>query len=358
MSKEDMQKKLDEAQAFFKEYDFDAAHDYYREALDILNKDGAMRNKNLWIHAYKGIIESLDRGGKWLRALEYAGILISDAKMKGDKKLEIEVRLMSCGILLRHGNWEEAKKRYEATLELAEKNRSPSEIAECQYGLAYIDWRKGEMRSAKARNKKALDLVSGTDSTLLQGKARILMGSIEDAMGNAQDAITFYKEAIDILEPIDSGEELARVYNNLGEVYKGLEDYASASDNYEKCVEVSKKVRSKRGELYGMSNIAECQAFLGRVDEAKKIVAKVEALLKEAQEKYILAQVPFIYGIIAYQEKRYSSAPEQFEKAIENLHKMGAPPYDLGIVHYWLGMSLKATGKLDEAHCVFERAKR
>lgn len=354
-----VQEQVELAKRAYEAYDFDGAYEAYKGALEILNRESSpLKEKKLWTEIYKGIIDALDKGGKWLRALEYAGILISEARNKGEKRLEVEARLMACRVLLNHGNWEEARKRYEAVLPLAEKSGAKADIAECNYGLAYIDWRKGDTNAARFKAKKCIELVGGASNSLLQSKALILLATIEEAVGKTPEAIELFKDAISKLRTMEPNEELARAYNNLGEAYKGIDDYHSAAEQYEECIIVARKVKSKRGELYGLANTAECYAFLGRIKEAKAQIREIEELLKEAKEKYIIAQVPHIRGLIAYAEKKYAAACDEYKTALQEFKKMGNPPYDVGISLFRYGEALYAMGERDKAQVLFEKAKR
>ncbi len=357
MVSDKLQELIDTARKAYDDYDFDGAYDTYLEAIALLKQEsGPLQEKKIWIQIYKGIVDTLDKGGKWLNALEYAGILISEAKNKGNKRVEIETRLMACNILINHGNWPEGKKRYQVTLDLAQKGGSKRDLAECHYGLAYIDWKKGDTKSARFKTKKAIDLLKDYGVSLLQCKAIILQASVEDTSGNTKDAIALFQDAIEKLKTLGPNEELGRAYNNLGEAYKGIEDYKSAAKQYEECVKASKEVKSKRGILYGLCNTAECYAFNGRTDEAREIVKEVENILKDTHEKYIMVQVPYIRGIIAWAEKDYETACKEYEITIHGLKKIGNPPYDLGITYFRYGIVLKEKGD-DKASRAFEKAK-
>lgn len=353
-----IQKLMDEAKIAYSSFEFAKAFNAYEMALKELNKEAGQRmDRRVWAQIYKGMIDSLDMDGDWLKALEYAGILITEAKMKNEIKIEIETRLMTCKILLNHGSWEEARKRFDSTLKLAEQSGADMDIGQCIYGIAYIDWRKGDMQGAMFKTEKALSYIRGHGQKILEAKTIILKASIEDAMGNPEEAIKLFKEAIETLTGLEENEELARAYNNLGEVYKGIEDYTSASEQYEACVKVSRKVKSKRSELYGLSNAAECYAYIGRPDDARKMLTQVEKILKKTHERYIMAQIHYILGVIANVEKDYRSAVKEYEIAIDKMIKMGEPPYDMGLVFFRYGEALKALEDETEARQAFDRAE-
>jgi tetratricopeptide (TPR) repeat protein len=359
MREKEITELMDKGKKAFNDFDFNGAYKEYKAALDILNHEAeSSKKKKLWTQVYREIIQALDKGGKWLNALEYAGILISQLRIKGEKRLEIEARLMSCRILLNHGNWKEAKKRFQAVIELAEKSGSKEDVAECHYGLAYIEWRKGDMDAARFRNSKALRLLKGKPVSYLECKAIILNGSIEDTIGNTKGAIVHFEESIKKLKILGPTEDLARAYNNLGEAYKGIENFESAARQYEECVKVSEKVHTKRGALYGLSNTAECYAFLGKTKEARAITKKVERILKEAPEKYIMAQIHYIKGLVSVAEREPRTATKEYEVAIRELNKMGSPPYDLGIVYFRLGEVLMDLEQKDRADEAFHQARK
>jgi tetratricopeptide (TPR) repeat protein len=349
----------DSAKQAYENFDYDAAYQLYSEALNILRKQTSSNQADrLEVQTYNGIIDTLTREGKWVMALEYADALISEASNKGDKRLKIGAALTACSILLNHGNWIEAKRRYDATLEMAEKTGNNLAIAECFYGLAYVDCRNGDNKAARVKTKKALDILERVEPSLLQCKAIIECGSIADAIGDSPQAILYFRLAIEKLKKFPPNEELARAYNNMGEAYKNLEDYEAAAREYWNCVEAARQVKSKRAELYGLCNIAECYAFNGKTDDAKDIFNEVDELLRTTSEKFINTQLPFIRGLIGHGEKDYEDAVENYDLCIKRLKRIGELPYDLGITYYRKGLALEELGKGEIASEAFKEAKR
>ena len=206
--------------------------------------------------------------------------------------------------------------------------------------------------------KKTIELLAIDGASILSCKAAILMATIEASGGNIPEAIALFRNAIESLNIFEPTEELARAHNNLGEIYKDTEDYASATEQYEKCVDISEQINNSRGYLYGLSNMAECYAFMDQVIEAKDTLKRVEDLLAETQEKYVMAHVPYIRGLILYSEKNYIGACKEFEIAIERLEIVGSLPYDTGIFWYRYGLAFKASEEKEMAWAAFEKAKK
>lgn len=358
MVENDIDRALETANGHFESREYEKAFKAYADALGLLNKETrTSRNQKLWFDTYFGIVESLDKTSEWVKALQYAGTLISESKIQGKKRIEIRGRLIGSNILVQQGNWDEAKKRYQDAIKLVETSGSKEELAECYNGLAYIDWRKGDMRAAKAKAHKALDLVKDGGASMLLAKVTNLLGAINDGVGNADEAISYFKRTIEYYTELEPDGELARAHNNIGEVYKVMENYESAARHYEECTKVSKMVWSKRGELYGLSNLAECNAFLGHAKEARKQVAEVEKLLSTVKDKYIMAQIHHTKGLVAVAESDLNTAITEFSTSIEKLKRIGTPPYDVGISYFRLGKTYSNMGEKEKANDAFNKAK-
>ena len=77
----------------------------------------------------------------------------------------------------------------------------------------------------------------------------------------------------------DNEYNLARAYNNVGEVFKNKGELEKAIKSYGMCYKIAGSVNYLRMMGYALGNSAECLAKMGRV--------------KEAMEKAVLKNCPF-----------------------------------------------------------------
>ncbi len=358
MSRAEIDRILKAAKRATQEYDHSRAVKEYKRALSLMNADPHLHsNDKQRISINTKLVDALDQNGQWVEALNYVGLLLNKARLKGNRDLERQVNIRSGQLLTKRGHWEEAKKRFSRALDMAMEDGSHDDAAESHYGIAFISWRKGGIVNSRTEAKKALSLLDKKTECLLKGKTLILLAALEDNQGNTDNAIEKFIEAIKQLEPLDHGEELGRAYNNLGEVYKGMDDYSKALEQYERCVKVSHESHSPRSELYCLTNATECLALQGRVDEAEEHLNRVKELLDKIEEKYIQIMYHYIRGLIAGKRGNQALCSREFDITIEAVRRMGEE-YDLGTIYLQYGKLLVSFGRKDEASTMYDRAGR
>ncbi len=358
MSFADLDEQIRLADEAYDDYDYPKAVTEYKRALDMIGEEATShQQEKKRSDVFLRIVDSLDMDGKWLDALMYISSIVNLARIKNNTRLEIGAHLRAGRILAKRGKWEEAKKKYLDVFEVTKKKTSISANAECYYGLAYLAWRQGDMDTAKINVDKTLKLVEEYEkSKYLKGKSLILLATLVDNHGDTELAIKKFKEAIAVLEEINGLVELSRAYNNLGEVYKGLEDYPTATEQYEKCVDVSRQSNDKHTEIYGLTNAAECLAREDKIAEADKHIKEARELLAALDDPYASAATHFVQGLIASYKKDQKTTHKEYNTAIDTLENLEAP-YDLGIVLLEYGKALQAFGQKEEARKMYTKAK-
>jgi tetratricopeptide (TPR) repeat protein len=352
--------QMEIADKAYKKYDYASALSSYKKALALLSKElDSPHKEKAYGDLFLRIIDVLDFDGKWVDAVMYVETIMNIARSRDDIHLEIEANLRACGILTKRGNWKQVIVRYLKILELTKKHRSVPATAECHYGLAYVYWRLGDMDKAKINAEKTLDIIKEDEQFhMLKGKSLILLATIADNIGKSQLSIDKFKDAIKFLENIDDQQrdiELARAYNNLGEAYKGQEDYHTATEQYEKCVAVAKRSNDKQTEAYGLINAGECLAKEGQVAEADAHIERAEEILETIDDQYASAYTHYARGLIACKKRKQGDATKEYETTIDALEKLEAP-YDIGIVCFEYAKALQTFGEKENARKMYKKA--
>jgi tetratricopeptide (TPR) repeat protein len=142
------------------------------------------------------------------------------------------------------GEYEEAIKLYEKSLEIRQKTLSPKHrlLAQSYNNLGSAHLEMKEYAKALSFLGKAVeirqqslppdhpDLADSYDNT----------GSVYEKMGDHSQALAFHEKALGIREKTLPPNQiyLAQSYNNMGLVYLGMKDYAKAFSFFEKALEI------------------------------------------------------------------------------------------------------------------------
>jgi tetratricopeptide (TPR) repeat protein len=341
----------------FQRHDYETALAAFKKALNLLTREADSPTKEkAYGDTFLRIIDVLDLYGKWLDAIVYVDTISNIARSRNFTKLEIEANLRAGRVLVKRGMWEEARTRYRDVLAKAKQNDATSAIAECFYGLAMVCSRLGDLELAKNNAETALKMTEKVDKYNVKGQAMTLVATLDFEMGDTETAIQKFGDAISYLEEMDDSIELARAYNNLGEVYKSLEEYETAAKHYESCVSVAQCTNNRHTEAYGLINAAECLVKEGKVEQAESSISKAEELLENLDDPLGQSHTHFVRGVIASKKKDLTTTQTEFRAHISSLEKQEAT-FDVGIASYEFACALKEFGENEDAIRMYKKAK-
>ncbi|MDG6220579.1 MAG: tetratricopeptide repeat protein [Candidatus Thermoplasmatota archaeon] len=356
MAMGDANEELRRAEEAFGEYRYEEALNSYKKALTFLDREtDSFRKDKMRAQALIGIVDSLDVSGKWFDALMYVDTITNIARTRKDLHLEIEANLRAAKLLVRRGSWKQAKGRLDTMRNTIESHGSFVERGEMYYGLGTVEWRLGKHEEAKILAQKAIKFAKEGDDKVLEGRCLILLASIYHDLGEFKTAISHFNNSIDLLSGTEELRELARAHNNVGEVYKVLEDYGKASSHYRTCVEIASASGNKRSEAYGLVNGAECMAKEGMLAEASNMVERAQKVLKEMDEQYAMANLYFVRGLIGSKSGNQEDMDLWFKKAISKMEELETP-YDTGVFAYEYARALEGFGRHEEARAMCQKA--
>ncbi|MEM2900470.1 MAG: tetratricopeptide repeat protein, partial [Thermoplasmata archaeon] len=194
-------------------------------------------------------------------------------------------------------------------------------------GRGWIEWRLGNLEKAIEYFKNALSNAESIGDTKVIASCYIDLGNVYGDKGEFEKAIEYYSKSEKLLESLGEYFELARVYNNVGETYKEQGLLEKAIEYYEKCIQTSEKSKNMILLAFGYQNCAEVYARLDRLDNAKEYADKAMLLGKKIEDKFLIAGVLGVYGIISRKRKEWESAERAFSEAISILDEINVPYY-------------------------------
>jgi tetratricopeptide (TPR) repeat protein len=177
----------------------------------------------------------------------------------------------------------------------------------------------------------------------LIGKAMSLISNVRFDRGEYEASLTSNAEALAAFEKTKDDLEIARLLNNSGETYKVMGDYKRAVEYFDNCVKVGERSSNKRILGYANTNLAEANIRLGDAAKAKKYAAKAETALQGMEDKYALANLSMVWGLIHSVAGKGAESDESFTKARDMMSELGIP-YDTGVILLEHGRALAKRG--------------
>jgi tetratricopeptide (TPR) repeat protein len=207
-----------------------------------------------------------------------------------------------------------------------------------------------------------LDIGETTRDDFLIGKAANLIANGWYHLGKFDLALEANTKTIEANRRADNKTNLAMVLNNRGEIYKSQGEYEKALGCYNEGLGSVGKKAAIHELAYFYPNIAECHARLGQIALAKKAIEKAEKTMKDSEDKYAVAYLWMIKGIVEYQDGNHDAALDWLGKAEKRMVSLKVP-YDAGIITLEHAITLINCGdkypglmKLEKALAYFKEA--
>jgi tetratricopeptide (TPR) repeat protein len=242
---------------------------------------------------------------------------------------------------------------FERGLEIAFRVGDEALIAKLYHGIGRSNLRRGSYEDALRYLAKALEKVGGDIG--LQCQIRMDVGLVHDGRSDYKAALANIQEAIDLSSKGAEHYDIARMYNNLGEVLKHMGRLEEALEKYSKALEEARKIKNTRLEAYATGNCAEVQARLGKVEASEALARDALDKALGSKDQFAIGATHLILGVVRELQRDLRGMDESFTKA-EKIFRMIQSPYDLGTTLLEHGKGCKGFGRKKEARELLREA--
>ncbi|PFX12113.1 Tetratricopeptide repeat protein 28 [Stylophora pistillata] len=260
----------------------------------------------------------------------------------GDTFKQGRITLKLADTLNNQSKFVEARKYYQLTTNIMNKNGDKQGIATCQGNLATVHYSLGEYDKCKNLLVKALAIK--VDIGDKEGEATEYgnLGTVFQSLGNYETAQEYHKKALAIRIEIGDKEGEATDYGNLGTLFRSLGNYEKAQEYHKKALAIRMEIGDKKGEAADYGNLGIVFQSLGNFETAQEYYKKALAITMEIGEKKGEAADYGNLGTVFQSLGNYETAQEYHKKALAIRMEIGdkqgeATDYgNLGTVFQWL----------------------
>ena len=209
---------------------------------------------------------------------------------------------------LYQGNYIQAKKYCQESLELATKvNHGPS-MANALNNLGLIHYNQGDLiRAIDCFNKKT-NITEQLGDELGSAQTYINLGVLYTSQGNVPKAIDYYHKGLRLYEKLDDKATILIALSNIGSIYFDQEDYDNALDYFLKSLKISSAQNDLLNTSIAYNNIGEVYSSVGKHDEAMEYLVKsLEIKEKSGFKKGAVITLNNI-GKLHHQQQEYEKA--------------------------------------------------
>ncbi|HIH95474.1 TPA: tetratricopeptide repeat protein [Methanosarcina acetivorans] len=187
---------------------------------------------------------------------------------KNHDKVGISSTSHSLGIIYQQqGNYEEAVKKYNQSLEMKEELGDKSGIAITLYQLGNIHYSQGNYEEAVKKYNQSLEMnkkpgdKSGIAKTLHQ------LGMIHHDKGNYEEAVKKYNQSLEIKEELGDKSGIAITLHQLGNIHYSQGNYEEAVKKYNQSLKIKEELGDKSGIAKTLHQLDRIKKDMDRLKE-------------------------------------------------------------------------------------------
>ena len=324
------------------------ARGYYETALDLLTKVESVEGAD---EVELDILNKLGRVlgllGEWKEALERQKEALNLCK-EGTKAFAT-THLLIAESEMDRGLWRMAFESLKRALKTAEVLGDTRLKAYCYRGLAFISGTISDHDKVIMYGTKAIEEARRMKDAYLEGKTLIdVANSFNQLRSDRESALKLYSEALRVLDPQRHADQVARAYNNIGDVFTKQGDYRKAITYFQKCLEIVDRTADLDMKGYGFTNIGSCLIKLGQVEDARVYIDEGLRIFEKVDNRYMLSMIRLELAMLSRSTGDMEMAEAHVKKAYALLDGTDFP-YGYGNIHREHGILLKAKGDVKGA---------
>jgi class 3 adenylate cyclase/tetratricopeptide (TPR) repeat protein len=332
---------------------------YFSSALDVLEKssldsdDRVINEQNI----YGGIGEAFKDLGEYEKSLTNFETMLHATELTKDFRGRSEAYRQIANIKAQIGDWESALGTYEKSLSIVRDLGDLPRIGFVYNGIGYGYFERGEYKQAEKYFNDALRIGKQCDDHRLIGDASNGLGTIASIRYEFDNAIQNYNSSLQSYKEIGESHYEAQTYQNIGITHFKKNELDIADRYYEESLRISEKCGYIRLTVYTYLNRAEIYLCKSELDRSIDFCRKAFQILHTLDDKWALAEVHKIYGMIYKHQKDFQSAKKAFRKSLDVSIECSYLQ-NIAEVNCEMGLICKEEMVLPEALTHFDESKR
>jgi diguanylate cyclase (GGDEF)-like protein len=141
--------------------------------------------------------------------------------------------------------------------------------------LGQAEMYQGLNQAAFAHLNQAIDSANDSEVFHLISVANRTMGVFYELIADHDNAIKYYIEALKFAKSSDQKEDLAMVYNNLGNVLNSQNDYVNAAKYFEQSIEINTQLNDIEMKMNASVGLSVSFLKSGNIIQAQELLQKV-----------------------------------------------------------------------------------
>ncbi len=287
------------------------------------------------INDLKGVINCLSRlsnveyiKGSYSKSIEY----LQDALSFVDKAGQPEKKAFLYGNLgqmfLKIGNWKKAERSLLLNIGLNRQAKDELNLSRGLLSLGYVYFLKREFSKAKKFYEESLSLIQKNNCVRELSIYHEYSGELAFIQGDHQSAENHYKKVFEIMdERAPEGDMISQTYRLLADLQVTKKEYDQAFSSCQKALRVSKSLGERVEESACYRILGQIYTFRGDKEKAQEYFNRSLNIFQEINAKYELAKTYLEAGrsdcYDYYERIMYLGLAEDIFKNLESKYHLG-----------------------------------
>jgi class 3 adenylate cyclase/tetratricopeptide (TPR) repeat protein len=223
--------------------------------------------------------------GDYPAALVAAGRAVTEALPVSDAVTETAGYILWGRIFGMQGNYEEAYRLLEQSLNLARATGNRNGEAESLRWHGFISLRQGDLPTARDYCEQALAIFHDIGDRAGETASLSNLGYIYNSQGESDAARAYFEQALAIFREVGLRRSEGTNLSNLGMAYQDLGDSEAARATHEQALEICREIVDRQGEAVSLVNLALVYHSLGDNAAARAAGEQAQAIFREVGDR-------------------------------------------------------------------------
>lgn len=272
--------------------------------------------------------------------------IVHHAVRAGDTEVILRCAPQTARQASRLGAHREAAAHYQIVLDqgspLTQETR-----AELLEGLSFEFYLTGEIDPALRARQEAVDIWNSLGRPERKGDSLRWLSRLAWFSGQKENAEQYAQEAVEILEKLPPGLELAMAYSNQSQLYALREDKAQAREWGERAIDLAKQLQATEILVHALMNVGTAEIQSGEETGWDHLAQALEMARQEELHDHV-ARAYANLSSLAVQYRRYEQAMSWLEQALVYMGERDLDSYRVYLLG-WLARLHFETGRWADA---------
>jgi tetratricopeptide (TPR) repeat protein len=207
-----------------------------------------------------------------------------DRGEREDRALAV-VLLRLAGIRRILGDYDEARRLYQQSLEIAQELGDKSGVSKSLNQLGMLAYLTGDYAEARQLYQQSLEIAQELGDKSGVSKSLHRLGILAKYTGDYSEARQLYQQSLEIAQELGDKSGVSKSLHNLGILAQDTGDYAEARKLYQQSLDIKQELGNKRGVSGSLHQLGILAQYTGDYAEARQLYQQSLDIKQELGDK-------------------------------------------------------------------------